>query len=351
MKETYVKEIESALCFLSDISGHDIYCIDFTDEAMHLPVCITHNNCQTCHSVHDLFNIALSMFSKNKSSIYLCPGDCYHILVPIVYENTVKGAIISEPLLLHSQSTSDENMPLIHADRLCKTAQILRFSMHCPAPKLCQKESHLKSKLTQAISENNPVLAEELLNYCFEDMITECGMEMTSLKNQSLALLLLLDELSMHHATYQTTPCAQSAFDLWLFADSIGLLKHSIDMAVRHFLNTVFCPLSQKHASLVHKAVEYMHIHYAEKITQSQIASLVYLSSSYFSKVFKDTMGCSFNEYLNRIRIEKARKLLECKEFEIDRISDMVGFENRSYFGKVFKQFTSTTPKQYRNNQ
>ena len=94
-----------------------------------------------------------------------------------------------------------------------------------------------------------------------------------------------------------------------------------------------------------------MHIHYAEKITQSQIASLVYLSSSYFSKVFKDTMGCSFNEYLNRIRIEKARKLLECKEFEIDRISDMVGFENRSYFGKVFKQFTSTTPKQYRNNQ
>jgi len=345
MSEELVKQIESAIGFFSDISGQDMYFIDCSKEHITLPFC-NQNNDSTDH----LLKIAFSMLYENKSSIYLCPKGCYHIMVPVLDEHHLKGIVMSEPLVLHMHGENNCHASTIHANKLCKTAQILRFSLHCQTAQLCLKEQKLKPELLKAISENNPVIAENLLHFCFEDIMTECGMEMALLKNQSLALLLLLDELSTHHTANQMIANDISAFELWLYADSIGTLKHCVDTAVHLFLNTVFCPLSQKHASLIQKASEYMYIHYAEKITQSHVASLVYLSSSYFSKVFKDTLGCSFNEYLNRIRIEKARQLLERRDIEIEKISDMVGFENRSYFGKVFKQITNTTPKKYRDN-
>ncbi|MBR6728694.1 MAG: helix-turn-helix transcriptional regulator, partial [Clostridia bacterium] len=59
-------------------------------------------------------------------------------------------------------------------------------------------------------------------------------------------------------------------------------------------------------------------------------------------------VGCSFNEYINHLRIEKAKALLLRPELALAQISSIVGYENRSYFGKIFKAKTGTTPAKYR---
>jgi len=87
-----------------------------------------------------------------------------------------------------------------------------------------------------------------------------------------------------------------------------------------------------------------------QKINQNSVSQAVYLSSSYFSKLFKDITGYNFTEYLNQIRIQKAKELLEQDSVSIDEIPTAVGFLNRSYFGKVFRQITGITPKHYRDS-
>lgn len=61
-------------------------------------------------------------------------------------------------------------------------------------------------------------------------------------------------------------------------------------------------------------------------------------------------MGVSFSNYLNKIRIEQSKLLLKNTDSSIVEIAMEVGFEDQSYFSKVFKNLTKMTPKQYRQN-
>ena len=74
----------------------------------------------------------------------------------------------------------------------------------------------------------------------------------------------------------------------------------------------------------------------------------MHLHPSYFSTVFKNSTGLSFKEYLNKVRIEESKILLLNTDFSIIDIAIAVGFEDQSYFSKVFKKYTGTTPKQFR---
>lgn len=103
-----------------------------------------------------------------------------------------------------------------------------------------------------------------------------------------------------------------------------------------------------KHIDVIRKAVDYIRRNYAGKITLEEVAAYVFLSPSYFSKVFKDEMGCNFNHYLNHIRIEKSKQLLLSDSIRLVDVSGVVGFEDQSYFTKVFKKLTGITPGKFR---
>ena len=84
------------------------------------------------------------------------------------------------------------------------------------------------------------------------------------------------------------------------------------------------------------------------QITLDETAEHVHLHPSYFSTLFKQSTGSSFKEYLNMVRIEESKRLLANTDFSIIDIAIAAGFEDQSYFSKVFKKYTGITPKQYR---
>jgi two-component system response regulator YesN len=65
----------------------------------------------------------------------------------------------------------------------------------------------------------------------------------------------------------------------------------------------------------------------------------VYLSPAYFSKIFKEEVKTNFNNYLNLVRIEMSKKLLLDDSMSLVDISSYVGYEDQSYFSKVFKKW------------
>lgn len=95
-------------------------------------------------------------------------------------------------------------------------------------------------------------------------------------------------------------------------------------------------------------AAEYIREHYNEDISLSSVSTRYYITSSYFSSMFKEIIGENFVEYLTRIRMEKAKELLTDTSHKIGQISEMVGYADSRYFSKLFKKHTGWMPTEFR---
>ena len=98
----------------------------------------------------------------------------------------------------------------------------------------------------------------------------------------------------------------------------------------------------------VRNAIKYIHQHYDTDIRIKDIAAAANVHSGYLHRIFKSNKGCTINDYLMQLRIEKAKSLLSNTDIQITDISGYVGINSRQYFAFVFKQQTGLSPSLYR---
>ncbi len=133
--------------------------------------------------------------------------------------------------------------------------------------------------------------------------------------------------------------------------DNVEDMAYWLSMIMNRFTEYVFNFVGVKHVDVIYKATDYIKTNYMNKITLEEVANYVYLCPTYFSKVFKEESGHNFNTFLNIVRVEKSKKLLQNENINIADISNMVGYEDQSYFSKVFKKLTGMTPLRYRQSR
>lgn len=93
----------------------------------------------------------------------------------------------------------------------------------------------------------------------------------------------------------------------------------------------------------------YIDEHYRENISLKSIASRFYINPVYLGQLFKKTYGVYFNDYVLRLRVEEAKRLLRQTDLRIYEIADRVGFSNADYFVTQFEKIEGMTPTEYRN--
>jgi AraC-like DNA-binding protein len=99
----------------------------------------------------------------------------------------------------------------------------------------------------------------------------------------------------------------------------------------------------------IEQAIEYIQQNYNNpNLSLAEVSEYVGLSQAYFSKMFKEIKGQSFNHYLNLYRIEQAKDLLVKTDLSINEIAEKVGFYNISYFQTLFKKLCGETPNNFR---
>ena len=98
----------------------------------------------------------------------------------------------------------------------------------------------------------------------------------------------------------------------------------------------------------VNVAIKHMREHLAEPLRIDQIAASVFLSPDHFSKVFAAVVGQSPSDYLRQLRVEESKRLLTTTDESITSIGITVGFNQGAYFTRVFRAFTGSTPRAYR---
>lgn len=99
---------------------------------------------------------------------------------------------------------------------------------------------------------------------------------------------------------------------------------------------------------LIQRAGEYIHAHYHEELTLSELSERYGMSISYFSAQFKRGYGYSFVDYVNQVRIQKSKELLLNPHLKVYEVAHAAGYTTLQYFNRVFKQIVNMTPLEYR---
>lgn len=99
---------------------------------------------------------------------------------------------------------------------------------------------------------------------------------------------------------------------------------------------------------LIQTAKQYIQQHYAENLKLEDVANQFYLTPSYFGTLFKKKFGDSFSAYLTTIRMEKAKEFLQDPSYSVTQVASEVGYQDKRYFSRLFKEQVGVTPKEYR---
>ena len=125
-------------------------------------------------------------------------------------------------------------------------------------------------------------------------------------------------------------------------------LSRQIELLYLHVNNPV---REAKNENIIFSRImAYLTENYTKNIQIKDVAKATHYSVSYISHIFTSVKKTSIMFYVNDLRIQKSKELLEKTDFSITEISYLVGFNDSNYFTSIFKKYTSITPTKYRNS-
>lgn len=117
-------------------------------------------------------------------------------------------------------------------------------------------------------------------------------------------------------------------------------------------LNMINAALMEKDGvrpKAISEALDFIHRNYNQDISLIKVANHVYLSSEYFSRLFKEETGVNFSVYLMMYRLSCAEQLLKTTDMQISQIASDVGYTNPGYFSRIYKKYMGMTPEKSRS--
>ncbi len=98
-------------------------------------------------------------------------------------------------------------------------------------------------------------------------------------------------------------------------------------------------------------AVDYIYDHLNGRIKESDVAGQIGVSPEHLSRLFKSETGFSFSEYVMKVKIDTAAKMLEFTELSVSQLAMQLAFSSQSHFSQMFKKYMGMTPSMYRSTR
>ncbi len=345
-----------------------------------------------CERVHRLASVFAD--NANGSYLYICPEDNLFFCAPLVVDSRLVAAATIGPVRIGSseeieveanefrETDEDNGIPLRTGEYLQKLALIFSTTMYgfsasegdtslssphaqrpygADAPLLGLKSVHLKEypveferKLIDAVRQANKAEARHALNELLGFLLS------SSLVDSRYRFRERIDELVsvISHSALRAGVSAEVLFPANERCRGEMRFMNSEDQMcsrVHHFTEQVIGMVQNLYDvefdDFKYRAVSYIHENYRHHVSLDQAAETLGFSPSYFSRTFKEHMGCTFVTYVNEVRIQAAKSELISTDKDIAQIADSVGFDSVSYFIRVFKRETSMTPGNYRSRR
>lgn len=148
------------------------------------------------------------------------------------------------------------------------------------------------------------------------------------------------------------------AGDMESVAESVEKITENLDTAAlcEAFEEMIeYCTPERKETvtdtmrGIVRQAAEWIDGHYSEELSLGSLAEQYHVESSYFSKVFRQEIGENLIFYITNKRIEKAKEYVKNTEMNLAEVAFLVGYDDYTYFSRVFKKNTGMSPREYRS--
>ncbi|MDR1950559.1 MAG: response regulator [Spirochaetaceae bacterium] len=99
----------------------------------------------------------------------------------------------------------------------------------------------------------------------------------------------------------------------------------------------------------IYKIISYLHEHITETISLKKLSEEFFLHPVYISQLFKEETGMNYHDYLIRLRIDRAKKILSTSDLSISQIAAITGFPDYRCFSQAFKRFEKKTPSVFKD--
>lgn len=241
-----------------------------------------------------------------------------------------------------------ENKSLFNRCYVRQHAQIMELTVDSPPV----SESRTELTVSQdQIYETLRIVDQEQMSACMETMLIAVEQE------DYITYLWYVKETAMALSRFEMLLKGARSGRRFSLAESAGQydLRNPYDMV--KFFRYKFEEISRisgeqyetAYSISIQEAINYIQKHYArEDMSTNLVAKQVNLSVSWLSTKFKEEVGVGISDYLNNIRIQKAKQLFDEQDYMIYEVAGKVGFASSQYFSKIFKQITGVTPNEYR---
>lgn len=105
----------------------------------------------------------------------------------------------------------------------------------------------------------------------------------------------------------------------------------------------------KRYSDLVSEAITCIQEEYSQELTLKAVSDRLHINGVYLGQCFKNETECSFSQYLNQVRIQKAQQLLLYTNKSINEIAYETGYNTNHYFIKMFKKLNGLSPKEFRD--
>lgn len=346
-----------------------------------------------CHSVHQYGAYQAERFGGRY--IYFCPACLTYFSSPILREGTIVGSLVGGPVLTMAPedywdgplpgrltpdgdfssalsqvparapelvshlsnllfastvSVSDSSYDLLRQGAIVSQQQeigefILQYKQSRPSTYPIQTERELISSVAAGNELQARSLLNELLSYIF---FSSGSMDEISARTTELLVLLSRAALEAGADTEQIFGLNSQLLKELRCQKTIDGLCFWLSSILHRFIDLVFGTVSAQHKDIIYKSMQYIRAHVSERIALEDVAAYVGFSAPYFSRVFKRELGQNFSHYLNDYRISKSKELLLSGDVTVEEICQAVGFDDPSYFSKVFRRYTGVSPGKFR---
>lgn len=210
-----------------------------------------------------------------------------------------------------------------------------------------QKEEELLFRIESGMTETVIKLCKDLFSFCRS--LPDCTL--LSVKRYCEHISSQCHTI-LNYYLYKDNHKPHSSASILAVTDTLFTLNEVENYYCQFFANlsSMLKPQSvYTHGELIDRICIYIQRNYQKNLTQEFVASQFYLNRSYLSHLFHQKTGEKFIDYLNNIRIEKAKTLLTSSDKKMYQIAKAVGYDNTKYFFRIFKKKTGVSPQTWRD--
>ncbi|MGN8644910.1 response regulator transcription factor [Gracilibacillus sp. HCP3S3_G5_1] len=213
-----------------------------------------------------------------------------------------------------------------------------------PSQKHYELDKQIVGAISDAVFQQVHAEVEKLVKQLFTDL-KQNQLTLEQVKRISVCLINAIIEKGQDSTFEELDFSVNQDLDLLIYnsVDAIQiLLLGDLDKMIEHLQH------SYENHWIIQQAKQYIEKNYQKDIKAVEVAEAHYITPNYFSMLFKQETGYSYSEYLNTIRINKAKELLIETSNKVFEIAEFVGYREYKYFVQVFKNYVGITPTQFR---